>query len=205
MGEGRRCYTRIAGVRRGGPIREAVLRDREAARLARVSGRGLAMACATSLVVVFGCSGEGLLGVQSACPGGCTEEAFASFDLSCSPNDLMSVTASGPCAFPDASPSSHSFAAGRSVVVRSAAPGTCHVVLTFATGFTYATDVTFTSHTDSTPAGCVPCPSYIGPTEGPIEVHNPSETCVGPVDAATFAGEGDDASGAADAADTDGP
>jgi hypothetical protein len=68
------------------------------------------------------------------------------------------------------------------VVVASPSPGTCHVLLTFASGFTYSADVTFASQNLNPTCGC---PAFIGPTSGPFTVNNPSETCV---DASTDAG-----------------
>jgi hypothetical protein len=142
-------------------------------RIARL-GAGL------GLLLAAGC--DGLEG--HACPGGCTSAAFATFKLSCSPNDLVSVVASGPCAHPDASLSWYTGAATEwFVAVGSESPGTCQVVLTFATGFTYSADVTFTSQTDPSPPGCGQCPAYIGPTGGPFVVDNPIDTCVALVDA----------------------
>jgi hypothetical protein len=43
--------------------------------------------------------------------------------------------------------------------------------------FFFATDVTFTSQTEDT-GNCPPCPSYVGPTQGLIEVDNPPSPCV---------------------------
>ena len=60
------------------------------------------------------------------------------------------------------------------VTVFSAGPGVCHIELTFATGFTYSTDVTFTQVSED---GCA-CPSLFAATSGPFTVNNPSDTCV---------------------------
>jgi hypothetical protein len=68
----------------------------------------------------------------------------AIFNLSCGPTDLTSVALSGPCSVGDASPSTYLYgAASKSLSFDSPSPGRCHVVLTFATGFTYSTDVTW--------------------------------------------------------------
>jgi hypothetical protein len=122
----------------------------------------------------------------------CEEAGFATFDLSCSPNDLTSVVASGPCAIPDASLEQYTGPATEwFVAVGSPSPGECHIVLTFATGFTYSADVAFTSRI----VGCAGCPPSIGPTGGPFTVNNPSDTCV----AVPHAGADVVASDAADA------
>jgi hypothetical protein len=116
--------------------------------------------------------------IHYACPGGCISAEFATFDLNCSHNDLVSVTASGPCSMPDASLTWYTGAATEyTVSVGSTSPGICHVDLAFATGFTYSADVTFTSQTLSSAPGCPEC-HFIGPTGGPFVVGNPSDTCV---------------------------
>jgi hypothetical protein len=111
---------------------------------------------------------------HEACSDSCIEASSATFNLACNPNDLVSVTATGPCANPEAGLSWYTGAATKwSAAVFAQSPGTCHIELTFATGFTYATDVTFVAHT----ANCG-CPTYLGP-EGPggFEVQNPADTC----------------------------
>jgi hypothetical protein len=79
------------------------------------------------------------------------------------------------------------------VFVESQSPGVCHIELTFATGFTYPADVTFTLHPGGVCGGpqCK-CGDYLAPTSGPFTVNNPSNTCVAIPDA------GDDANGPAD-------
>ena len=57
--------------------------------------------------------------------------------------------------------------------VGSPVPGTCHVELVFANGFTYSADVSFAFQN----VGCG-CPSWVAPTSGPVTVNNPSDTCV---------------------------
>ncbi|HEY6460337.1 MAG TPA: hypothetical protein VIY73_09300 [Polyangiaceae bacterium] len=98
------------------------------------------------------------------------------FQLSCSTNDLESVTATGACG---SRLPVWGGVWGDVVYVPSDEAGDCHVLLTFATGFTYAGAVTFV-----TQAGCVcggakgTCPSITVPTNGPLQVDNPSSTCV---------------------------
>jgi hypothetical protein len=111
------------------------------------------------------------------CCGTCLASEPADFQLTCETTDLESVTATGPCATQDESLSSH---IGRGeVFVDSAGPGVCHVALTFATGFTFAADVTFATQPGGDCGGpqC-PCPKYVAPTAGPFVVENPSATCV---------------------------
>jgi hypothetical protein len=97
----------------------------------------------------------------------------ASFLLSCASANLTQVGLSGPCATGDASPAH--YVSGTSVDIYSAGAGVCHVELTFETGFTYSTDVTFTS----VMAGDPKCPSpIVSPTQSTFVVNNPSNTCV---------------------------
>jgi hypothetical protein len=114
----------------------------------------------------------------------CEESGYATFTLSCSPNDLTSVVASGPCSMPDASQSRYTKEASEGYVdVASAGPGNCHIQLTFATGFTYSADVSFKLEYGQC-AGC----TYLEPTSAPFMVNNPSNTCV---DAGVDAGVSD--------------
>lgn len=73
------------------------------------------------------------------------------------------------------------------VLVGSPSPGECHIVLTFATGFTYSADVAFTSQV----VGCGACSPSIGPIGGPYTVDDPSDTCVAVHDAGAEAGATD--------------
>jgi hypothetical protein len=99
------------------------------------------------------------------------------FHLACSSTDLKSVSATGPCAMPDASLSS--YLGNGSVYVGSQVPGACHVELTFASGFTYSTEVAFVSQPGGVCGGpqCK-CGDYVAPASGPFAVKNPSDTCV---------------------------
>jgi hypothetical protein len=118
---------------------------------------------------------------QHSCPGGCPGFGLAAFNLSCSATDLTSVALSGPCADTDSGlastePAKYLYGAGnRALSVTSLKPGTCHVVLSFASGFTYSADVVFTSQTTE-PAGC--CPAYVAPTQPSFLVDNPNQTCL---------------------------
>jgi hypothetical protein len=74
--------------------------------------------------------------------------------------------------------------AGQSISINSASAGVCHVELTFATGFTYSTAVTFESQSAPKPPVC--CPLLTAPTQSTFTVNNPSTTCVdAEVDAGT--------------------
>jgi hypothetical protein len=101
--------------------------------------------------------------------------ACATFDLSCGAADLKNFFLSpGPCAMVDAGSSNYVSAYGN-IYVASPTPGVCHVELTFATGFTYSTDVTFTAGT--TPPGCGSPLSYVGPNPIFFTVNDPSTAC----------------------------
>jgi hypothetical protein len=78
------------------------------------------------------------------------------------------------------------------VFVEGQSPGVCHVQLTFATGFTYSTDVTFATQSGGVCGGpqCK-CGDYLAPTSGPFTVHNPSDTCVAAPDAGAEGDAGD--------------
>jgi hypothetical protein len=90
------------------------------------------------------------------------------------------VALSGSCSNGDSSPSGYLFGSeGASLAITSSAPGDCHVALTFATGFTYSTDITFVSQTELQTSGCPACPSYTAPTQAKFSVANPSATCAG--------------------------
>jgi hypothetical protein len=142
-------------------------------------------AAALALLVVLG--GGGCAAPNDGCAPLPPPPTQALVWLSCGATDLTDVSVSGPCATGDAGPSNEAVAQG--VNVSSPSPGVCHVELTFATGFTYATDVTFQSMTR---VNCGTTEAYIGPTQGVFDVNNPSTTCVdagldAPADAPTEA------------------
>ena len=115
---------------------------------------------------------------HSDCSTICTGNQTAGFDLSCAPTNLTSVALSGVCAIGDAGLSDDLInSASRSLYVSSPSPGVCHVALTFATGFIFSADVTFTLKTDPMPAGCGAC-SYTAPIQPDFMVDNPTATCV---------------------------
>jgi hypothetical protein len=103
----------------------------------------------------------------------------AIFEPSCGVANLVAVDLSGPCATGDAG--NPSYAYGEWVEIASPNPGVCHVRLTFATGFIYSVDVTFTSQTAE--GDCVPSFSYVGPTQVVFPVTDPGETCMASGDA----------------------
>lgn len=120
------------------------------------------------------------------CNGSCAIPYVpATLNLSCSTTDLVSVAVSGPCST-DGAPWYR--ATGQFIEVTSPSAGICHVELTFATGFAYSTDVTFTTP-PADPSVC--CPVATAPTQATFTVNNPSATCVdtssdaGDVEAAT--------------------
>ncbi len=96
---------------------------------------------------------------------------LAVFDLSCAPTDLTTVDVSVPCAAADASTDPSNYVRGNQIWISSGVSGTCHVALTFATGFTYSADVTFTATTDSCGT------TDVRATQTVFAVDNPSSTC----------------------------
>ena len=65
------------------------------------------------------------------------------------------------------------------VTVASPYAGNCHVVLTFATDFTFSADVTFVSHITTDPPGSdCRSPPFTVPTQSMFTVNNPGDTCV---------------------------
>jgi len=106
----------------------------------------------------------------------------ATLELTCDSPDITSITVSGPCES-DAGPSSF-VSPGSIAIANSPTPGVCHVELTFATGFTYATDVTFEPQ-QFTQCGNGQVDYYVEPTESTFMVNNPAATCG---DAGTDAG-----------------
>jgi hypothetical protein len=151
------------------------------------------------LVVPGGCSST-----ESVCCGTCPANEPAAFQLSCSVDDLRSVVASGPCMMGDASLPNvfgrlNGWESGNGrVFVDVDGPGACHIELTFATGFSYSTDVTFALQSGGMCGACA-CGDYHAPTTGPFTVNNPSSTCVALPDAG--ADEGGVNEGGADSGD----
>jgi hypothetical protein len=146
-------------------------------RLHRPMRATLAVAMATAGLIVALGTGCGP-GPDAKCI--CNSAEPALFQFSCSPNDLTSVVATGPCSMPEAG-TPLGFTAPvppTDVGVFSGGPGTCHVQLTFASGFTYSTDVAFTAQMQF----CA-CPTAFVPTSGPFMVDNPAGTCIAGPDA----------------------
>jgi hypothetical protein len=106
------------------------------------------------------------------CVPGATESA--TFNLSCAAADLTNVAVTGPCAGSFPHPSTD--VPENSLNIYSPSSGVCHVELTFATGFTYSTDVTFTSSTQT--SSCCGDVTTVTPTQATFTVNNPSTTCV---------------------------
>jgi hypothetical protein len=81
-----------------------------------------AVVVAGLLAAIGGCTPE------QDCSSGCTVAALATFNLSCNPNDLTGVVASGPCSIPDAGLAWYTgVGSEQSVGVSSKGPGVCHV------------------------------------------------------------------------------
>jgi hypothetical protein len=62
------------------------------------------------------------------------------------------------------------------VIVQPVAAGDCHIELVFATGFTFSTDVQFTTQSGGQPQ--CPCNTWLEPDQQTIAVNDPSSTCV---------------------------
>ena len=124
-----------------------------------------------------GSGGEG----PGACSNIASVDAAVTFNLACVPNDLTAATVSGPCAGNTGGDLTE-YVKGRSqLFFVSPSVGVCHLELTFASGFTYEADVTFTSMSDSCGR------SSVSPTQSPFAVDNPSSTCT---DGGSAAGAG---------------
>jgi hypothetical protein len=110
--------------------------------------------------------------------GPCLENSSAALLLSCGPSDLTAVKLSGPCPpLGDGGVGEYvSGTTGRLVSFGATNAGTCHVTLVFATGYTFAADVTFLYAS----GGCPGCAQVLMPTTGSIMVNNPNDTCLLP-------------------------
>ncbi|MGH7435440.1 MAG: hypothetical protein ACRENE_07180 [Polyangiaceae bacterium] len=124
-----------------------------------------------------GCGGSGGDAGPERCTVSCgLLSSPATLILSCGATDLANVAISGPCAAGDAATRSTLDSSNpQNLYVTSTGAGTCHVELTFATGFTYSTDVAFVSTT--TTGGCC-SGTGVNPTQSTFMVHDPSTTCV---------------------------
>lgn len=116
-----------------------------------------------------------VLGCSSGCDG-CITNVSATLQLSCGPTDLTAVKLTGPCpSFADGGVGEYvTGTTDRIVVFGATSPGTCHVTLVFATGYTFTADVNFFYGS----GGCPGCPEVLTPGSGLIMVNNPSDTCL---------------------------
>jgi hypothetical protein len=113
---------------------------------------------------------------QQACDNISRVETPVTFDLACAPSDLTTVKVSGPCSSSNMSTDPAAYegngeAGPAKLEVGSEVAGLCHVDLTFASGFVYSTDVTFTGTSDGCSTG------YITPTQSVFAVNSPGSTC----------------------------
>lgn len=116
-----------------------------------------------------------VLGCSSSCDG-CIGNVSAGLELSCGPTNLTAVKLTGPCP-PRGDGGAGEYVSGttgRLVSFGATSPGTCHVTLVFATGYTFSTDVNFFYGS----GGCPGCAQVLTPGTGIIMVNNPSDTCV---------------------------
>lgn len=116
-----------------------------------------------------------IAGCSSSCDS-CIEAVYATMNLSCGPTDLEAIEFSGPCpSYGDGSVGDYFADPGhRMIAFGATATGTCHVTLRFASGFTYSTDVNFMEGS----GGCSGCPNVLTPFPSPVNVNNPSSTCL---------------------------
>jgi hypothetical protein len=136
-------------------------------KLARFAAAALTL----SVLVAGGC------GWHEDCPSGCREGDPIVLDISCGGTDLTSVVLSGPCNIDNASAPDLYLGGSHQqyVYVQPNVAGTCHIELTFATGFTFSTDVHVTNQSDGdSQCSC----QYQEPDPQTIAVNNPSTTCV---------------------------
>jgi hypothetical protein len=155
-------------------------RDRKGRGIERTIRLALTVAAAAAGTLAFigcGSSSSGGNGAPEVCTVSCgTLSSAATLILSCGATDLTSVAISGPCAKGDAGRSYTMDSSNpQNLYVASSTAGTCHVELTFATGFGYSTDVVFTSTT--TTGGCC-SGTGVNPLQSTFMVNNPSTTCV---------------------------
>jgi hypothetical protein len=116
----------------------------------------------------------GNVGCSSKCPPGTIVDRAAgpALELSCAQTDLTTVTLSGPCANASAAAPNGYIINQGAITILSQTPGLCHVVLKFTTGFTYATDINFTTMTDLCGE------TFVGASQAQYPVDNPSSTCL---------------------------
>ena len=134
-------------------------------------------------IVALGATAALVASLSSACwycgDSGCVTAESVQIELSCPNSDLASVRITGVCASVDGDLfndwTSDSGFARDFFGFGSLQPGACHFDLTFASGFTYSGDVTFSEHAPE----CHTCPSYLAPSQGTFVVDNPSSTCLG--------------------------
>ncbi len=118
----------------------------------------------------------GACGSRATCCGSCDGSKSAVIDFSCGSTNLTNVAVTGPCTSPYAGDGGAAYAVN-AVYVNADKAGTCHVVLTFSNGASYAVDVTFQTETTYVCGSpdCGSCGEITAPTSGPFTV--PSSTC----------------------------
>jgi hypothetical protein len=134
----------------------------------------LAAATAATLGVLLagGCSGH------HDCSASCKGGSGVTLDLACGGTDLTSVILTGACNEGNiTSPDTYLGGPHQQYVYLPAdEAGPCHVKLVFATGFTFSTDVHFSTLTDDSDPQCT-C-QYVQADQTTIAVNNPASTCV---------------------------
>jgi hypothetical protein len=117
-------------------------------------------------------------GAPGDCCLTCTTGANATLQLSCATTEPPTAVVTGPCMFADASPPGTTVpgigCSSTQCTLFALTSGDCHVVLTFAGGFTYTTDVEFMD----VPQACCGCPgTALAASPTGAMVDNPMATC----------------------------
>ena len=172
--------------------REGGKRGATKATLAMAQLLRLDLGLAMCLIALASCSTTNSPG---GCPGSCTETRTVQVSLACATATVTNVQLTGPCApesdaslykgfAPDASVRGQTlglscasvdrvpFSECQDVFFTTAGPGECHLALTFANGFTFASDVTWESEVQN-----CGCPALLVPSQPVVHVDNPESTC----------------------------
>jgi hypothetical protein len=153
-----------------------------------MSRTGGAVALAVLVAGILAVVGGGCGSTEDCC-GGCPESEPAVLLTGCSDTDgLANVVVTGPCALTDVSGFQHGSTVPGEIFFQGQSPGVCRIEITFVSGFTSSTDVTFTSQSGGVCGGpqCR-CGDYLAPDSTLYNVNHPSDAC-GAADAGAIDG-----------------